>query len=36
MGWVSDSGKPVFPEETLRKILGGNALRVLREGWRRK
>jgi hypothetical protein len=27
--------RPRFPEATIRKILGGNALRVLREAWGR-
>ncbi len=36
MGWMKEQGQPLFAAETLRKILGGNALRLLREGWRRK
>lgn len=23
-----------YPDETIKKVLGGNALRLLREGWR--
>jgi hypothetical protein len=25
-----------YSDEDIKKILGGNALRVLREGWRRR
>mgnify|MGYP003111514288 CR=1 FL=1 len=31
---TSGLGKPKYSDETIAKFLGGNALRVLREGWR--
>tara|TARA_Y100001963_G_scaffold158162_1_gene256845 strand:- start:15282 stop:16391 length:1110 start_codon:yes stop_codon:yes gene_type:complete len=31
----SGPGTPTFSDEAIKKIMGGNSLRVLREGWKR-